>query len=120
MYHSFLLHPSTAEIKRTILRHAQLPAVAGVLVSCTYSLRLSWQLSALLGKESVRVLRQSGGSLDMAAGGAGGDEAGKKPVDSVTLGRTGLSGDEEAARVMPVLRLAVVKDDQVRVVGGCV
>lgn len=71
------------------------------------------QLSALLGKESVRVLRQSGGSLDMAAGG---DQADKKPMDSVTVARVGLFGDEEEARVMPVLRLAVVKDDQV---GGC-
>lgn len=60
------------------------------------------------------MLRQSGGALDVAAGGGvvGGDQAGKKPVDSVTLGRAGLVGEEEEARVMPVLRLAVVKDDQ--------
>eukprot|EP00752_Nemacystus_decipiens_P012799 g11334.t1 len=71
------------------------------------------KLSALLGKESVRVLRQSGGSLDMSvAGTAGGDESGKKPVDSVTVGRAGLTGEGEEARVMPVLRLAVVRDDQ--------
>eukprot|EP00903_Cladosiphon_okamuranus_P005684 g5647.t1 len=73
------------------------------------------KLSTLLGKESVRVLRQSGGSLDMGSARRGEDEAGKKrtTVDSVTVGRSGgLVGDEEQARVMPVLRLAVVKDDQ--------
>lgn len=68
----------------------------------------------MLGKDSVKVLRQSGGSLDMAGAGAGRDGADKKPVDSFTVGRAGLVGDEEEARVMPVLRLAVVKDDQVR------
>lgn len=34
-------------------------------------------------------------------------------VDAVTLGRSGLLGSEEEARVMPALRLAVVRDDQV-------
>ena len=90
--------------------HANARAAGRVLIVCAGSV-VRRQLSALLGKESVRVLRQSGGSLDMAGGG---DEAGKEPVDSVTLGRAGLVGEEEEARVMPVLRLAVVKDDQVR------
>lgn len=34
-------------------------------------------------------------------------------VDAVTVGRSGLLGSEEEARVMPALRLAVVRDDQV-------
>ncbi|CAB1118334.1 unnamed protein product [Ectocarpus sp. CCAP 1310/34] len=64
------------------------------------------KLSDVLGKESVRVLRESGGKL-----GTTGDNAEGGPVESVTVGRSGLLGEEEA-RVMPVLRLAVVNDDQ--------
>ena len=37
-----------------------------------------------------------------------------RPVDAVTLGRRGLVGAEEEAKVMPAFRLAVVRDDQVR------
>lgn len=80
------------------------------------------QLSALLGEESVRVLRESGGPLWAATaggrGGADGGNADEKPVDSVTVGREGLFGEKEEAKVMPVLRLAVVKDDQVRFTWG--
>lgn len=55
------------------------------------------------------MLRESGGKL-----GTTGDNAEGPPVESVTVGRSGLLGEKEEARVMPVLRLAVVKDDQVR------
>lgn len=61
-----------------------------------------FQLSSLLGPESVEVLRGKGKAR------------GFEKVDSVTLGRLGLAGqEEEEARVMPILRLAVVRDDQV-------
>lgn len=43
-----------------------------------------------------------------------GTALGSEVVDSATLGREGLAGDKEEARVMPALRLAVVKDDQVK------
>ncbi|CAM9199894.1 unnamed protein product [Ascophyllum nodosum] len=59
------------------------------------------KLSALVGEESVRVLRGSGEVLGAS-----------RPVDAVTLGRRGLVGAEEEAKVMPAFRLAVVRDDQ--------
>lgn len=49
----------------------------------------------------MKVLRGSGTSL------------GTETVDSLTVGRAGLT-DEEYARVMPALRLAVIKDNQVQ------
>lgn len=60
------------------------------------------------------MLRQSGSALGTAE--ARGHQAHKEPVDSITVGRAGLFGEKEEARIMPVLRLAAVKDDQVR---GC-
>ncbi|CAM9449751.1 unnamed protein product, partial [Laminaria digitata] len=59
------------------------------------------KLSGLVGKENVKVLRESGASL------------GTEPAESATVGRVGLVDEKEEARVMPALRLAVVKDDQV-------
>lgn len=38
---------------------------------------------------------------------------GTEPVDSVSVGKGGLVDEKETALVMPALRLAVVKDDQV-------
>lgn len=67
------------------------------------------------------MLRESGGALGALATAAGGKRGGggwdskadAKPVDSVTVGRDGRLGGEEESRVLPVLRLAVIKDDQV-------
>ncbi|CAM9514377.1 unnamed protein product [Pylaiella littoralis] len=84
------------------------------------------KLSALLGSESVRVLQESGGALGAAAAGGGGAGRGgdskedAKPVDSVTVRRDGRLGEKEEARVMPVLRLAVVKDDQARIMTAAI
>lgn len=59
------------------------------------------QLQSLIGEDNAELLRGAGKAF------------GPKKVDSVTLGRNGLGGKDEEQRVMPLLRLAAVRDDQV-------
>lgn len=54
-----------------------------------------------MGEESVKILKGAGMALK------------SKTADSITLGRAGLVNKEEEMRVMPILRVAAVQDDQV-------